>query len=43
MKNRIVHAQMVILEDDLDRLKEKTKQGDTKEALRIAVEKYLED
>jgi len=42
MKNRIVHAQTVILEDQLELLKQKTKQTETKEAIRIAIEAYLE-
>ena len=42
MKNRIIHAQTVMLEEQLEKLKEKTKQTETKEAIRIAIEAYLE-
>ncbi len=41
MKDRIVHAQTVLYERDLNKLKELTKTETTKDALRIAVEYYL--
>lgn len=40
--SKIMHAQMVIVEDDLNALKEKTGEKNTKDALAKAVAHYLE-
>ncbi|KAF5428274.1 MAG: hypothetical protein C00003105_00537 [ANME-2 cluster archaeon HR1] len=40
--SKIMHAQMVIMEDDLKALKEKTGEKNTKDALAKAVSHYLE-
>ena len=40
--SKIMHAQMVILEDDLISLKKKTGEQNTKDALAKAVTHYLE-
>ena len=39
---KIVHAQTVLAEEDLDTLKEKCNVSSTKDALSIAVQHYLE-
>jgi len=39
---RILHAQTVLTDEDLKRLKKKTGEDSTKEALAIAVQHYLE-
>jgi hypothetical protein len=40
--SKIMHAQMVITEDDLKALKDKTGEKNTKDALAVAVAHYLE-
>lgn len=40
--SKIIHAQMVIMEDDLNSLKQKTGEKNTKDALAKAVDHYLE-
>ncbi|MCD4844086.1 MAG: DUF5371 domain-containing protein [Methanosarcinales archaeon] len=40
--SKIMHAQMVIMEDDLKALKEKSGEKNTKDALAKAVSHYLE-
>jgi hypothetical protein len=40
--SKIMHAQMVIMEDDLSSLKKKTGEQNTKDALAKAVDHYLE-
>ena len=37
----IVHAQTVLLEDTLEKLKEKSRKQNTKDALSVAVDHYL--
>ncbi len=39
---RILHAQTVLTDEDLNRLKKKTGEDSTKEALATAVQHYLE-
>lgn len=39
---RIVHAQTVLLEDELEALKQKTNEETTKDALAVAIHHYLE-
>jgi hypothetical protein len=39
---KIVHAQTVLAEEQLDALKKKTNEPSTKEALSVAVQHYLE-
>ncbi len=39
---RIVHAQTVLLEDELEALKQKTNEETTKDALAAAIHHYLE-
>ncbi len=39
---RIIHAQTVILEDELEALKQKTNEETTKDALAVAIHHYLE-
>jgi len=39
--NKIVYIQGVITQSDLDRLKEKTGEQCTKDAVRVAIEAYL--
>ncbi len=39
---RIVHAQTVLLEDELEALKQKTNEDTTKDALATAIHHYLE-
>ena len=40
--SKIMHAQMVIIDDDLNSLKRKTGEKNTKDALAKAVDHYLE-
>jgi hypothetical protein len=39
--NKIVYIQGVVTQSDLDRLKEKTGEQFTKDAVRVAIEAYL--
>ena len=43
MIKRLKSYQILLDEADMDRLKEKTNESTAKEALRVAVEKYLEE
>lgn len=40
---KIVHAQTIMLQSDLDKLKAKSKQESTKDALSMAVQYYIEE
>jgi len=42
LKVKIVHAQTILTEDDLNELKKETGEGTTKGSLQEAVEHYLE-
>lgn len=41
--DRIVYVQGVIMQSSLDKLKEKTGEENTKDALKVAIEAYLSD
>ena len=43
MTEKIVHVQALMTESDLARLKEKTGEKETKEAVAVAISKYLEE
>lgn len=40
--SKLVHAQTILLEDDLDKLKERSGEHTTKDAISKAVDHYLE-